>query len=63
MVMNELEQAFFKNITSKLSEIRRHALKQAIDTYDYEEHESFIDALFAALTSLVIPPKNRGAQK
>ncbi|PCM43739.1 ankyrin repeat domain-containing protein [Marinobacter sp. ANT_B65] len=52
MVMNEQEQAFFKNITSKLSEIRRHALKQAIDTYNYEEHESFIDALFAALTSL-----------
>lgn len=50
--MNEQELAFFTNITRILPQTRRDELKQTIETYDYEEHESFIDALFAALTSL-----------
>ena len=43
---------FFINITRKLPEKSLEQLKQLIDTYDYEEGETFIEALFYALVSL-----------
>ncbi|SEA41872.1 ankyrin repeat domain-containing protein [Marinobacterium iners] len=50
--MNEQEMTFFINITRKLPEKSLEQLKQLIDTYDYEEGETFIEALFYALVSL-----------
>jgi len=50
--MNEQEMTFFINITRKLPEKSREQLKYAIETYDYEEDETFVEALFSALTSL-----------